>query len=249
MDADESAMPIPSGDATIPMEVPPHVLAYDPSTEPGLFDWQGRPEGETPAGENAWFLLVGTEAKGPFTAPEVEAKLREGEIAWDIYAWQPGQEAWAPLHEVFELAPGEDKSQPRLASFYRRFAAGAIDLLVIVVFFLVAMVAVSPFRLWVLASSGDPVALFRLNIVLSTLTYIFYMVCIGPVGGGRTPGYGLLRLRLVDQATRQTPSALQGLLWCVGSLTLLFGWIFYWFDPRRRMLHNMISRTLVIVET
>jgi uncharacterized RDD family membrane protein YckC len=112
--------------------------------------------------------------------------------------------------------------------------------------FLAACILIGPFRDWIEASSQDETAWLQTNLLLSALVYLYFMLFFGPWGTGQTPGYRLLHLKLVDQKTRQSPSWLQSLLWCAGSVIILFGWIFYWFDRQHRMLHNGISKTIVL---
>jgi uncharacterized RDD family membrane protein YckC len=240
---------------------PPHIVVEPPQPEgsfsmavpppePGLFDWPGPlPQIE----EENYFLLTGTETIGPLPVSDIKARLADGSVGWDAYAWNQNLDEWLPLEQLLPRNSNEPLTpitpavlSASYAGFVVRFAAGFFDLLIIVVSFIVLAIVIPPFRRWIETSHGDPQALFQVNLVLSIVPYVFYLLFLGPPGKGRTPGYRIMRIRLADQATGGVPTALQALLWCVGSVAMPFGWVFYWFDPARRMLHNMLSRTIVV---
>jgi uncharacterized RDD family membrane protein YckC len=188
------------------------------------------------------YLLEGEEPSGPFPQPDVIARLRNGSLAPELYAWHGGLDDWRRLEELFpEAVP-----VCRLASFGVRFAAGCIDLGVILAIYVALMIVLPPFREWIEASSLSRRGLVVANLALSAAVCLYFLLFLGPPGKGRTPGYRFLRIRLLDQATHRTLGWPQALLWCAGSLAMIVGWPLYWLDGTRRMLHNRVSRTIVV---
>jgi uncharacterized RDD family membrane protein YckC len=77
---------------------------------------------------------------------------------------------------------------------------------------------------------------------------LYFIVPMSRLGGGQTPGYALLGLRLVDREKLQPPSLFRPLVWYIVSFARLIGWLTYFYDSHHRMLHDLASGTLVIVD-
>ena len=208
--------------------------------------------------EYPYFVLADGEATGPFMPSEILEKQESGEIAPDAYVWNQTLDEWLPLNRVFGVEPVDDwienveppeepaEASYTIAGFGPRFIAGAADLGIIVGTFFAACVLIPPFRQWIETTSQNTAEWLQVNVLLSAPIYLYFMLSFGPWGRGRSPGYRLAHLQLVDQETRRPPTWLQSLLWCIGSIVLIFGFVFYWFDRRHRMLHNGMSRTIVL---
>lgn len=52
-----------------------------------------------------WFLGVNGQQQGPFTGPELPAKVSSGELDPQTLVWTAGMEQWQPAHEIAALAP------------------------------------------------------------------------------------------------------------------------------------------------
>ncbi len=206
---------------------------------------------ETGLDELPYFILHGKDSHGPYTIEEIHAQLAEGAVTPASYAWNQTMTEWLPLSQVMNIDDAvllQATAIPvhHLAGLGRRFVAGLLDLLFIVIAFEAAIFLVPEFRGLVEAASGDSAQLLELNLMLSGMVYLYYMLMLARPGRGATLGYRIMRLRLVDQARGTQPGWTHCLLWCIGSVVLPIGWVIYWFDARRRMLHNVISQTVVI---
>jgi uncharacterized RDD family membrane protein YckC len=247
---DESQMWLFAGDQT--PEAP-----VTPSNQPlPVADVDQADEAQLDLTEYPYFVLEGEEATGPFPPSEILAKLEAGELTADSYVWNQTLDEWLPLHRVFGLDAPEpvpagivehpvETTYP-LAGFGARFLAGTVDTAIIALVFIATCILVPPFRDWIEVNSAITENWLQVNLVLLIPVYLYFLLFLGPWGRGRTPGNRLLKLQLVDQTTRQPPDWLQAQLWCLGNVLNLIGWVFYWFDRQHRMLHNGISRTIVL---
>ncbi len=244
----------PGDHASAPEQVAAaHSTPADHEADPAQMDMAAYP----------YFVLEGEEATGPFDPPEIQRKLAAGELNSGSYVWNQTLDEWLPLFRVFGLEPPDVEPEPdaqptiddyqdslestyALANFGPRFLGGAIDLLVVSGLFVATCVLVPPFRDWIEVNSAITENWLQVNLVLLVPVYLYFLLFLGPWGGGQTPGYRVCRLRLVDQQTRHSPSWLQSQLWCLGNVVNFIGWLFYWFDRQQRMLHNGISRTIVL---
>jgi len=203
---------------------------------PGREDWA--PAGRMPEFLEAHPLLAANGAAAALApAPAIAAK--------DARA--------APESEPQSAAAAVPKGMGlglELAGLRERLLAGAIDTLFLFVL-----------SVGLLHASGEGAALFDFELApsarLETLLpawhlgiyaayFLFFMSFLG---GGQTLGYRALELQLVDQETERPPGLFPAALWYLGTFVLFAGWVWFFFDPRRRMLHNLVSRTLVIYRT
>jgi len=131
-----------------------------------------------------------------------------------------------------------------------RFAAGLVDLLILVSGFLALLFTV------LLATSADPFGLsqFVLGFVAmaNVLLFAVYFVAFHHYMAGQTPGKRLLGLRVVGTGG-EPPSLLQlvqrGLLWIVDVLVpvpLPIGLVVIALSPRRQRLGDMVAGTVVV---
>jgi len=75
----------------------------------------------------------------------------------------------------------------------------------------------------------------------------YYVVCLSRVGGGRTLGCRALGLRLVDQDTGELISLSRAFVWwLVAVIAGVVSWLWFFSDRKKRMLHNIASRSVVI---
>lgn len=131
-----------------------------------------------------------------------------------------------------------------LASFLRRCLSSAID------FIFLSLFLIGIFHSLVV---DDPIIYGYLGfaIFLKLTSFIaiigFYTVSLLNLGG--TPGDRFFGLRVVDETTRKPPTLSQALIWTICYIPLWFiSWIWYFQDQQKRMLHNIVSQTIVVSE-
>lgn len=59
-----------------------------------------------------YWLLVNNVPQGPFSALDLHAKLKSGEINWDSMVCQVGQPTWQPMQSTPSLVPQAQHSEP-----------------------------------------------------------------------------------------------------------------------------------------
>jgi len=75
----------------------PAPAAATPSASP--------PAAPPPIPVQQWFLGVDGQQHGPFTGPELPAKVAEGLLTPDALVWTAGMDQWQPAREIAALAP------------------------------------------------------------------------------------------------------------------------------------------------
>ncbi|MDB5367093.1 MAG: Transporter [Rhodospirillales bacterium] len=216
-----------------------------------------------PRRELYYYVILDGESVGPLSAGEIAELATAGRVSSTTRAWHEELDHWIEIGRMPELmavAPGLaladlPVSGPTfdapLAPFGRRFAAGVIDTLLVYVIVTPLFLVVPPLNSIWEALLTDEAAVGDQLIFVATMTALSALYYIPPLwlANGQTIGYLALRLRLVDERTRSVPSPWQLLLWCAATSLLFVGWILYFFDARRRMLHNVLSRTVVVRAT
>jgi len=131
-----------------------------------------------------------------------------------------------------------------------RFAAGFVDLLIIVLVYIVLLFAI------LLAASVDPSGLSGILMGVlaggAILTVLAYNVVFHHFGGGRTPGKMLLSIRVV--AADGYPASLialllRALIWPIDvllSFPLPIGLYVIALTPRRQRLGDLVANTVVV---
>ncbi|MEM4408058.1 MAG: RDD family protein [Candidatus Caldarchaeum sp.] len=116
------------------------------------------------------------------------------------------------------------------AEFGTRFLSGLIDVVVLIIPTFVGSLIVP-----VLGC-----------IVVSMLYFVFFMTARG---GGKTLGDRVMRVKTVDEATGEPMELSEAFIWAlVYNFVGWIGWVWYFFDPKRRMLHNIASKTVTLSE-
>ena len=182
---------------------------------------------------------------GPLSRDDLESHVSAGELSTDTLVWQSGMADWTPARDVGELAelvPAWKNTPPPLprkssstdqipgqpAALWRRFIANFIDGAVTMV--ITAVVGGT------LQISPDA-AIILLFLVAS----VYYLSLMSDVGGGKSLGYMATRIRLVKYDENSPPSIGKVLLWLlVLCLAGLVGWIWYFNNRERKMLHNLV---------
>ena len=195
-----------------------------------------------------YFVLVDGEGTGPYSRADLANLAQQKKLLAESCIWNEGMDQWVMIRDIPDLQDLVAQDQPLVitAGFGRRFMAGAIDLMLIVVLFELMMAAFPQFRNGIETASLDPQQLAGVNLWLSAFIYLYYLLSMGSLGKGGTLGYHAMKLRLVSQRQSAKLSVLQILLWCIGTVILPIGWLWYFFDRRKRMLHNIVSHTIVI---
>ncbi len=208
-------------------------------------------------------LVIDDEIMGPFDAPAIRALIAEGRVTAGTFAWHPALDGWAALENLPELSwllslPARSEEAPQSAvvpgapavepaRLGPRLAAGAVDFAV----WLVLAVAIgAPLSAGINWIEGADRSIFnpRFDLLAQMIAALYFMVPMSRLGGGRTPGYRLLGLRLVAHRDLQPPSLVRAFIWYLVSFARLIGWLTYFVDPQHRMLHDFASGTLVIVD-
>jgi uncharacterized RDD family membrane protein YckC len=150
----------------------------------------------------------------------------------------------------------------RVAGFWRRAAAGLIDLFVLTAVFLLLDIGVTlllghslprlsqlgPDYLVDVAINGDLLAVIGL-VLFGIVSFLYFFVFVAM--RGQTPGQSLMNIRIVD-AYGESPSAVRALTRTLFLLPtwLVFGLGVVWiaFDREKRGLHDRLADTYVIIE-
>lgn len=200
-----------------------------------------------------YYFAIDGESVGPLDHDQIESKIAEGKIQLETLAWKEGMESWKSVSEIPELLSDfpnlslTDKVEPpplpsslppklpsresksELAEFGPRVVAGLIDNFVC----LVPVLIVSQLVPYFISAIG-----------IYAAYYIYFM---SDKGGGQTWGYKAVKLKLVDQRTKRPVPVDSMIIWyLVYAFLGLIGWIWFFTDDSRRMLHNIASNTIVV---
>jgi uncharacterized RDD family membrane protein YckC len=158
--------------------------------------------------------------------------------------------------------PAQPNAAPsvRVAGFWRRALAGAVDGLILAVLFVVLDVMVSvilrhplprlaqlgPDYILDVAANGDALAIVGL-FILAVLTFLYFFIFHAL--RGQTPGKRLMHLRVIDGYGRR-PSLGRALArtaaYLPSALLLALGFVWIGFDREKRGLHDWLADTYVI---
>lgn len=204
-----------------------------------------------------YFTAAGNERQGPFALDALDERIRQGLLGPDTLVWTEGMAGWQKAREVDDLVraypslggrtspppppmPPEfasvgsnfDRAPPVprdiLAPFSERFLAGLIDTLVLII------------PIMVVGSLIPYVG----AVGVSAAYYVYFM---SEKGGGQTLGYKAMKIRLASEATGRAPELGDTVLWWLVYWFIgIISWIWYFFDDRKRMLHNMASKTVAV---
>jgi uncharacterized RDD family membrane protein YckC len=189
---------------------------------------------------------------------------REPAVLRDLAAARPPPMPPQPSRErtPVPLASKRDAPVVHVAGFWKRAAAAAIDLAVvlpaaILITWIVSKIAgvhlppktlrVTDVDLWIdLALARDPALLT--GIVLATAIGLVYLV-VCHITIARTLGMRTLRIKVID-VYGDAPSPLRclarSLAYLVSAATLFLGFLWIGFDSEKRGLHDWIAGTYVI---
>jgi uncharacterized RDD family membrane protein YckC len=208
-----------------------------------------------------YYVYVEGQAVGPLSLEQVKPLVESGKVTGDTLAWTEALERWQsartlpPLAEAFpSLAAASprrlhaEKAQDRtvpLADFGVRFLAGALDFLILGLPTAALMIASSG------AAPGQAQSALLPGLALADWVFflassVYFIGFMSKAGGGRTPGYRLLGLRLVARATKEPARLGAVVLWAIVNSINFVGFLWYFFNAERRMLHNIVSDTLVL---
>ncbi len=204
-----------------------------------------------------YYFHIDGQNVGPLKEDQIKAYIASGKITLETLAWKQGMQQWASVKEVTELvaafpelqgagyvppppgtgpqaAPRQQAYTPyaqteiKYADFVPRFLAGLIDA---VILFIPSMVI----GMFIPYLGG---------LIVSIPYYVYFM---SEHGGGQTIGYKAMKLKLLNEETMQPPPVAPIFLWfLVLYLIGIIGWIWFFIDKKRRMLHNIASKTIVI---
>jgi len=204
-----------------------------------------------------YYFNIDGQNVGPLKADQIRPNISSGKITLQTLTWKQGMQQWAQVKEVAELIaafpelqggaytpppPGEGaQAQPQqqafagyqqaavnYADFMPRFLAGLIDAAIL---FIPSIIV------------GMFIPLVG-GFLVSIPYYVYFM---SDYGGGQTIGYKAMKLKLLNEETMQPAPLAPIFLWyLVLSFAGFIGWIWFFTDSKRRMLHNIASKTIVI---
>jgi uncharacterized RDD family membrane protein YckC len=219
------------------------------------------------------------ERHGPYKEADVRQWLRSGQVSPDDLGWHEGMADWQPLSALFpeELgraepgvpplptaAPTVDAAAPDYASFWQRFGAWVIDLLVLLVPSLVLFYALGGFvayehmmaQLQANPDMGKALQDYAFatrgaNVAVTVLGFLYYTLFEASKWQG-TPGKLALRLRVTDlegHGLTLGRAAGRNVVRLLNLITGLIPFVCYiavaW-TQRRQGLHDLLARTLVL---
>lgn len=208
-----------------------------------------------------YYVYVEGRAVGPLPIENLRPYVESGAMNGDTLAWTEALERWqsartiAALVEAFPVLaksappPARAEAPPPsagpLAGFGERFAAGAIDFAALGLPLTIFMIVVGP------AAPGEARSLLVPGFDASDWIFMlasaaYFIGFMGPLGRGATPGYRLMRLRLVKRGALTPPAWGASFLWALVNSINAVGFLWYFFDVERRMLHNLVSDTIVL---
>ena len=229
------------------------------------------------------------ERHGPYKEVDVRQWLRSGQVSPDDLGWQEGMTDWAPLSTLFpdelhhqeaaapsgpaipplprsapETAPEPTAIAFDYASFWQRFGAWVIDLVVLMVpstiaFYVFGGLAAYEHLIGQLQTAPDMSAAIReyaeatrgSSIAVIVIGFLYYTLFeASPLQA--TPGKLALRLRITD-SNGQKPGfgrvALRNVVRLTNVITGLIPFVCYiavaW-TQRKQGLHDLVAQTLVL---
>lgn len=207
-----------------------------------------------------YYFHIDGQNVGPLKEDQIREYIVGGKITKKTLAWKQGMEQWAQVKDIPGLMaafpelhgttfsppppPGgeaQEQAQPqqqafagyqqaavRYADFMPRFIAGLIDAAILFVPSLILGTFIP----------------YVGGFVVSIPYYIYFM---SNNGGGQTIGYKAMKLKLLSEETMQPAPVAPIFLWyIVLSFVGFIGWIWFFTDKKRRMLHNIASNTIVV---
>ncbi len=193
---------------------------------------------------------------GPITDDQIKEYIVTGKITLETLAWKQGMDQWAKVQDIAELVTafpelqggvnvppytgdqqpsggeqpfsGYQQASVKYADFLPRFIAGLIDAVILTIPSLIVGAYIP----------------FIGGFLVAVPYYLYFM---SDYGGGQTIGYKAMKLKLLSEETMQPPALAPVFLWYVVlSFVGFIGWIWFFTDSKRRMLHNIASKTIVI---
>jgi len=194
-----------------------------------------------------YFFNIDGQNIGPLSKEQIIDFINSEKIKLDTLSWKKGMEQWALVKDLPEILPifkeiqkSSDlpppiipslSSKKNFADLGNRIAAGLIDGIIVMVAIIIAM------------SVNEVIGLI-VSLIGGLSYYLYFM---SDNGGGQTIGYKLVKIKLVGEDTMKSISLGQAFLWyLVFAFAGVIGWIWFFNDEKRRMLHNLASRTIVI---
>lgn len=209
-----------------------------------------------------YYVYVEGRSVGPLPIEELKPLVESGAVNGDTLAWTEALERWQSARTItalaasfpsFAAAPAAaasspkaaEKGMPALGEFGVRFLAGAIDAALVLLPFAVVQIGRGE------APPGETRSLFlpgmdAVGWVLSAVSAVYFLGLMSRLGGGRTLGYRVMKLRLVSRTDFQPPPFFAVFVWYLATFLSIIGFLWYFFDRQRRMLHNVVSDTLVV---
>jgi uncharacterized RDD family membrane protein YckC len=222
------------------------------------------------------------ERHGPYQEEQVKEWLRSGQLSREDLGWYDGLADWQPLSVLFPMdkptpAPAPDiyapppLQQPQAttssfdyASFWQRFGAWVIDLIVLMIpsmiatYFLGGVEAYRHFMEQIQAGSDMSAALREYSAATESsqvaslvITFLYYVLCEASKWQA-TPGKLALRLRVTDihgqrltiaRAAARNIVRLAGLI--IGLIPIVCYLAVAW-TQRKQGLHDLMASTLVL---
>lgn len=221
-----------------------------------------------------WYYAQDHEKTGPFTEPEFQNLVRDGQVVDDTLVWNTEMAGWVPYGELAgrdaALRPATSSVRPEgdvlavaaaetvtaespdivYGPFWTRFFAKLIDIAIVAVLRWIAQV-ISFLIVAVAGMLGDTpasVASFLFGTVLFAVDAAYCTWFVGRFGA--TPGKMALGLKIV-RADLSPISYQRAFCRYLGEILsaaiLLIGYIIAAFDDEKRTLHDYICDTRVLL--
>lgn len=156
--------------------------------------------------------------------------LVQAQAASTVLSFAPAEDPFRAPHPPSSRDLGAEAPTKGYAPFGKRFLSGLIDCLILLI----------P------TAIGSMIVPLLGGFIVSFAYFIYFMT---EKGGGQTLGDRAVGVRTVDEATRHPMGVQEAFLWClVFNFVGWLGWIWYFFDDRKRMLHNVVSRSVTVVD-
>lgn len=189
------------------------------------------------------YYLKNGATEGPLPMEDIFQKARIGEISPQTLVWNEAMDGWHSLAEAYPQMFGAGYSY---ASFWERFAAYCIDMVVCNVvsgMFGVVLIIINAFDVI------DTSASFSAAYFLSLLASILYFTLMESSRFQGTLGKMALGIKVTGLNGERIPfgkAFLRYISKILSGFILMFGYLMMLWSPKKQCLHDQLAGTLVV---
>ncbi|MEM6823360.1 MAG: RDD family protein [Verrucomicrobiota bacterium] len=205
-----------------------------------------------------YYLFINGEQQGPFTHPQVMAKIDAGEMKATDLAWKEGDADWTPLSDYTDFSQGAmtrvektpeiDLGSIKLAQPMTRLIAVVIDL----VLFSIVMLPLA------LAGGGNDAEALKIPVLLSLFLFLALVgVQVWQLSSrSQTLGKRFLKIHIADKEGKRADlgrtlvlrQIIPNIIFSIPILGLIFFLVdaAFIFRENRRCIHDLIAGTIVL---